>query len=424
MISIIFVVFGFSIVSSDGFLLDGSTKSPQAEIGISDSHFTTLMKLFLEERESREKLQNFVLRLQQELTSKVDSVGNCNCKGADITDELKNNTKRLQNELDLLQKDFNALQLHCVKLDKRLSTTENTTGRLQHDIDGLKQLKSVTDLQAVSNLENRTNHIEVKVQNTEQSIQTIVSSANARSQDIIGLLNKIKATDNMTLHLENEIKKSNGRLNTAVSDINSRKQDVIALVNKTEATNHQLKLLEVFMKNETHNLESNINNTISQSITAVKKGMMNNVQHLQFGLNDTLSKLDRMSNRVVLSARLTFGGTVAASAVIPFKRVHTSHGINDITSIRNEGKFTCEKPGLYLISVFVATNANDAGYYNVYKNSQVVAIAYRHQQSYVITFTAIVTERLQTNDTVFVRNGPEMYVYAPYESTFSIIQIG
>ena len=101
----------------------------------------------------------------------------------------------------------------------------------------------------------------------------------------------------MTLHLENEIKKSNGRLNTAVSDINSRKQDVIALVNKTVATNHQLKSLEVFMKNETHNLESNINITISQSITAVKKEMMNNVQHLQFGLNDTLSTLDKISNR-------------------------------------------------------------------------------------------------------------------------------
>lgn len=183
------MVLGFSFVSSSAFLLDGSTKSPQAEIGMSDSHFTTLMTLFLEERKSREQLQNFVLRLQQELTSKVDSVCNCDCKGSDLTDQLNNKTHQLQSELDLIQKNFNALQLKCTRLDKRLSTTEITTGRLQHDIDGLKQLKSVTDLQAVSNLENRTNHIEVKVQSTEQSIQTIVSSANARSQKIIGLLN-------------------------------------------------------------------------------------------------------------------------------------------------------------------------------------------------------------------------------------------
>ncbi|XP_071122919.1 uncharacterized protein [Mytilus edulis] len=228
----------------------------------------------------------------------------------------------------------------------------------------------------------------------------------------------------MTLHLENEIKKSNGRLNTAVSDINSRKQDVIALVNKTVATNHQLKSLEVFMKNETHNLESNINITISQSITAVKKEMMNNVQHLQFGLNDTLSTLDKISNRVVLSAQLTSSETVAATTVIPFKEVRTSHGIHDLTSIRNEGKFICEKSGVYLISVFVSTNTDNNGYYYVYKNNEYIAKAYRHPKSYYLTFTAIVTERLQTNDIVYVQNGPEMLVFGGVQSAFSIIEIG
>lgn len=176
---------------------------------MSDTHFTTLLNLLVEERKSREQLETFVQRLQQELTSKVDSVNNCNCKGPELTDKLNNHTNRLQDELDFLRKDFNALQLQCAQLDKRLATTENTTGRLQHDMDGLKQLKGVADLQIVFNLENKTNHLEIKVQNTEQSMQTIMSSANARSQDIIGLLNRIKATDNMTLHLENELQKSN-----------------------------------------------------------------------------------------------------------------------------------------------------------------------------------------------------------------------
>ncbi|XP_063398954.1 uncharacterized protein LOC134683577 [Mytilus trossulus] len=423
MISIIFVVFGFSIVSSSGFLLDGNTKSPQAEIGMSESHFTTLMTLFLEERKSREQLQTFVLRLEQELTRKVDSAGNCNCKGPDKTDQFNNDTNRLQTELDFLRKDFNALQLHCEQLDKRQSTTENTTERLQHDIDGLKQLKGVADLQAVFNLANKTNHLEVKVQNTEQSIQTIMSSANARSQDIIGLLNKIKATDNMTLHLENELQKSNGRLNTVVNDINSRKQDVLALVNKTEATNHQLKSLEVFMKNETHNLESNITNKLNLSITSVKRDMINNVQHLQSGLNDTLSKLDGMSNRAVLSA-WTSGATLPPSTVIPFNTVHTSHGIHDLMSIKNDGKFTCEKSGLYLISVFVTTSSNSNGYFDVYKNEKLISRAFRHPHLYLLTFTAIVTERVQTNDTVYVKNGQEMDVYGGTYSAFSIIQIG
>ncbi|CAC5364439.1 unnamed protein product [Mytilus coruscus] len=432
------VVVVFCFVSSGGFLLDGSTKSPQAQSVMSDSHFTTLLTFIFEERKSREKLENVVQRLKQQLTS----FGNCNCKGAEVTDALKNNTDQLQNDLDLLRKDFSALQLQCAQFDKRLSTSEANTGRLKQDITGLKLVNSVTDLHSVFNLENKTNQLEIKVQNTENTIQTILSSANVRSQDIIGLLNKIKATDNMTLHLENEIKKSNGKLSIAVADINSRKQDFIALVSKTEDTNDKLKSLESKPMSKYYSIE---------------KDVMNNVQHLQNGLNDTSLKLNRISNRAVLSARAS-GGTVASFAVIPFKHVHTAHGLNDLTSIRTEGKFTCEKSGLYLssrlpssitlsaktiilfkqvhnshgiidlisirnngkftcdkpgfyfISVYVATDANVVGYYTVYKNNEPIATAYRHPNSYIIIVATIVTERLRTNDTVYIQNGPEIYV--------------
>lgn len=126
---------------------------------------------------------------------------------------------------------------------------------------------------------------------------------------------------------------------------------------------------------------------------------------------------------VVLSAQRS-GDTVTSFAVIPFKIVRISHGIHDLTSIWNEGKFTCEKPGLYLISVYVATNVNSNGYFFVYKNDQAIAEVYRHPQLFVITLTAIVSERLNINDTVYVSNGPEMYVFGAYDSTFSIVQIG
>ncbi|CAC5364444.1 unnamed protein product [Mytilus coruscus] len=325
------VVVVFCIVSSSGLLLDGSTKSPQAEKVMSDSQFTNLLTFIFEEQKSREQLENVVQRLKQELTSKGDSFG-----------------------------------------------------RIKQDINGLKLVNSVTDLHSVFDLENNTNQLEIKVQNTENSIQTILSSSNARSQDIMGLLNKIKETDNMTLHLENEITKSNDKLSVAVADINSRKQDFIALLSKTEETNNKLKSLEVNIKNQTHYLETNFMNTVSQcqNISSIKKDILNNVEHLH-SFNDTLLKLNRISNREI------------------------------------KGNL----PGFYLISVYVATDANAVGYYTVYKNNEPIATAYRHPNSYINTVDAIVTERLRTNDTVYIQNGPEIYVRGGYQSCFSIIQI-
>lgn len=296
-LSIVVVV--LSIVTSNGLLLDGSTKSPQAENIMSNGHFATLLTFIFEERKSRERLENVVQQLKQELISKGDNFKNCSCKDTDVTDVSKNNTEQLQKDLDLLRKDFNALQLQFAQLESRLSTSEAIAERLKQDMTGLKLVNSVTDLHSVFNLENKTNMLEIKVQNTETSIQTILSSANVRSQDMIGLLNKIRETDNMTLHLENEIKKSNDKLGVAVVDINSRKQDFIALVSKTEDTNNKLKSLEAYIKNQSHYMETNFTNTVTQcqNITALKKDIMNNVQHLQNGLNDTLLKLNRISNR-------------------------------------------------------------------------------------------------------------------------------
>lgn len=124
----------------------------------------------------------------------------------------------------------------------------------------------------------------------------------------------------------------------------------------------------------------------------------------------------------VLSAHAS-GGTVSSFAVIPFKHVHIANGINDLTSVSREGKFICEKSGLYLISVFVSTFKNSNGYFIVYKNNDTIMTAFRHPQSYVLTATAIAIEQLEISDTVYVLNGPEMHVYSGTYSVFTINQI-
>jgi hypothetical protein len=47
------------------------------------------------------------------------------------------------------------------------------------------------------------------------------------------------------------------------------------------------------------------------------------------------------------------------SGVIEFTDVKISDGIHNTDSIRNSGIFTCENPGLYLISVYTTTGSKN-----------------------------------------------------------------
>ncbi|VDI79595.1 Hypothetical predicted protein [Mytilus galloprovincialis] len=200
------------------------------------------------------------------------------------------------------------------------------------------------------------------------------------------MLNKLKENDNLTIQMQAEIQNTNNLLNQSVINLN--------LANKHQIMRGDLTLKE----------------------------MQNKWQVMNSSIDSIIQQMAQMSNRVVLTVRSN-GGTFPSGAILPFKQVHTSKGIKDLISVKNEGKFKCEKSGFYLISAYVSTTTSSSGYYYIYKNNAYIAIGYRHQQSYGLTSTVIVTEQLQVNDTVYVKNGPEMYVYDGTQSVFSIIQI-
>ena len=60
------------------------------------------------------------------------------------------------------------------------------------------------------------------------------------------------------------------------------------------------------------------------------------------------------------------------SGVIKFTDVEIADGIHNTDSIRTSGIFTCEDPELYLISVYIVTNAKHGRYY-VRKNTVPIA---------------------------------------------------
>jgi hypothetical protein len=74
-----------------------------------------------------------------------------------------------------------------------------------------------------------------------------------------------------------------------------------------------------------------------------------------------------MSISVALTTCKNPNGTI--DGVMQFTDVKTVNGIHNTDSIRNSGIFTCENPGLYLISVFITSNDKN-GYYYVSKKQQ------------------------------------------------------
>ena len=100
---------------------------------------------------------------------------------------------------------------------------------------------------------------------------------------------------------------------------------------------------------------------------------------------------------------------------LKFTEVKTANGIHNTDLIRNSGIFTCENPGLYLISVYIQSYQLQNVYY-VLKNNNTIAEGYSS-----LTTSVTVIKQLTVNDTISVTG--RLYVYGRNKSCLSILQI-
>lgn len=112
--------------------------------------------------------------------------------------------------------------------------------------------------------------------------------------------------------------------------------------------------------------------------------------------------------------------------IIKFEDITFSVGINNLALYKGTGKFTCEKGGLYLISVSIFSTTNNAAYY-IYLNGNVISytrIAYLSSRpSMEHTGTAVVALQLRHNDSVWVYYPTTYHIQGSLWSTFTIIKL-
>lgn len=126
---------------------------------------------------------------------------------------------------------------------------------------------------------------------------------------------------------------------------------------------------------------------------------------------------------VFITAR-PLSGLYDAGRIITYDSVEPSNGIKNVTSFQTSGIFTCEKRGIYQISVFITTNTHNSRF-NVYKNKLYIAEIFNSFENFYSTGTTIIVTEMEVSDTVFVKaiDVASMVYNGNYESGISIVQL-
>lgn len=115
-------------------------------------------------------------------------------------------------------------------------------------------------------------------------------------------------------------------------------------------------------------------------------------------------------------------GTFTTNSVIPFKYTMTIYGIKNQSSIENNGIFTVENGGIYLISCFINTDTVSTKF-SIMRNSDRLAAATKHGDNYYESHAATIVAGLSAGDIVKVQANTNIFVDTGPDSMLTVVQI-
>ena len=119
------------------------------------------------------------------------------------------------------------------------------------------------------------------------------------------------------------------------------------------------------------------------------------------------------------------GEIISPGKIAKFPDTQTVYGISDIHGFRTSGKFVCELSGVYLFSVHIMSQSNNA-IYQMLKNNMALTHVYVIFTSdtglHYNTGTGVMAVQLNVGDTLYVKVGTNMYIQGSY-SCMTVIKI-
>ena len=172
------------------FLIDASTPNPP-KVGtiITNDHYNALLNLLMQETQSRQNLEKYVNQLNQKMTEMANDVASTKTKVGVLEKTNSNPDLQEASRCEIMKQEYNSLLLEHSNLKREVNVVTQRNNQLQFEVDYLKQLKTILQLQSLANVNNFTIYLEKEIQSTNSIVNKVLSDENARKQDFIALMN-------------------------------------------------------------------------------------------------------------------------------------------------------------------------------------------------------------------------------------------
>ncbi|CAC5402473.1 unnamed protein product [Mytilus coruscus] len=363
---------------------------------MTDDHYDILLSLFLDERKHRMQLQQYVLNLEAKVDNLSQQYNNClRVSTQQPVIRADNVTQQMETKYDNLVLKFESMEL---KLKQELATSKNKTSMLEEEV---VDLKTANQLHTLGNVQQ-------EIQTLKAGVRSLVGSNQARSKDIQSMYSDL-----------NENKQ---RINVLESNSKSLENNQIMMMdNITTMDNYSRQQVMVF--------ESNINSLeINQRvILANMKAIDNNQTKLKAQIHKAKEQSQEKEEYVGFTAFGASSGTRSSGYQLKFQFIKSSIGISNLSSMKNNGTFICEKKGLYLIVVTVMVCSKGDSAFRIYKNNQQYMYYFigrsDHSKEDCHSGTGTAVVELHVNDALNVRNvNDDVRLFESY-SSFSAVKL-
>lgn len=313
-----------------------------------------------------------------------------------MLNETRNDLELLEKKYQLLEENYNKLQQENNVLQKNyalvvndLMVVKNKSLQVEKDMSTLKQMANIKPLQEIGTLQQTVQILSTKTTSLSMNEQ-------ARRQDFLALVN-----------ITVDTKKSLANLGTLVS------RRIFELEqNHTEANTDMKQHFETLFQR----IQISQNNTVAE--------FENAIQEAARSANDTYSmmrrQIDANAEEVAMTAFVSSTIYLLAGNVVQFNRIYFSVGISNLTMYITSGKFKCEKPGLYTISVTITMYG---GEFYIYVNGNQITATYKHESDvWWHSSSTTISLQLQVNDSVWIQTS-SVHVRGGSYSHFTIVKV-
>ncbi|CAC5357457.1 unnamed protein product [Mytilus coruscus] len=290
-----------------------------------------------------------------------------------------------------LQSSFNKLFKKYSVLEHRLSSVLNMTLEMNEILSSPPELRNTQDPQDLHALQEQVKTIGAK-------LFILDSNDKVRNHDIFTLYNRTGEINSMIKDFEMQTNKELKNLERI------QNETVETFQNQCASNGPNVSFLDLGKRIEL--VESNHNSTVVS--------LSKQIQEYQFKQNVTeeriMQRVSQANEKVAVTTCVSVDGVVHHNNAIRFDQVRSHVGILDMAAIRTTGKFTCEKGGVYHISVVINTPTDHASF-SIYMNGNSVSKLSISSDSHVDTGTSVVALELQIGDIVWVQADTDTHVY-------------